>query len=370
MHIGKRISLIAIVLTLCLLVVSCVDDPASSIASTSSEASISSENTSSIVPLSSATESPEFNDLPTWTQNDVMPYLFGYPNLLVSDDGWIYYSPEMNGGFYKMQTDGTGGTEIFSPTDYYSFVLQDGWIYYKTNSNSGLWKVKTDGTDNTQLVEQATGLPLGFQGDLIFYTANVGESSYVFSIHEDGTGQKQIMNYDHLNPTDGWINSYSNQIYTYNLNDNTYYSMNMDGSDKMKISDSTLNGPLCYQDGVLYYINRNDGYVYQMKTDGSDVMKISGHKTNPDTWTRLCVDNGWLYYLSPITVTSDGWSNSYKIYKVRTDGTDESLLCDTPASGLLGATGSHIYFQNYLEKGKAYVIKNDGTGLTELNLQY
>ena len=66
----------------------------------------------------------------------------------------------------------------------------------------------------------------------------------------------------------------------------------------------------------------------------------------------------WIFYRN----TSDG----NKLYKIRTDNTNQTQLNDD-ISSYINVVGDWIYYRNGTDKGKIYKIRTDGTGRTKLN---
>ena len=82
---------------------------------------------------------------------------------------------------------------------------------------------------------------------------------------------------------------------------------------------------------------------------------------NTANWGLAAEQGGWIYYSN-----RDGGPDSYKPYKIRTDGTGKTKLCNDAAE-YLNVVGDWVYYSQGAEQGKLYKIRTDGTGRTKLS---
>src|SRR5690554_5305538 len=107
-------------------------------------------------------------------------------------------------------------------------------------------------------------------------------------------------------------------------------------------------------DGWIYYMNFSEDYaLFRMKTDGTEESPVS-----QDICYLLNASGDWLYYASG---KEDG-----KIYKIRPDGSEKTLVIDSVAMNMI-VSDEHIYFLDFsIEAGpdmfKIFRVRTDGTG--------
>jgi len=257
-------------------------------------------------------------------------------------DGWIYcnYVHDVHNankfGFYKMRTDGSEETLVFD--DFATFVnVSDGWIYYgdnygETDKRTGIYKVRLDGSGKKQLTSGVYPFYLNVSGDMIYYIGEAysyGEfdvSSYgdLYGVRTDGKGNKLIYKAEEVGGIGG---------------------INVVGE-------------------WIYYAEKA-GNLCKMRTDGTEktVLK-AGEAISPDG-NYVNVAGGWVYY------EGDYYDGDYGVspralYKIRTDGTEDTLLDANPVRNV-NVVGDWIYYYSYGKKWGYHKIRTDGTEKQLLN---
>jgi len=113
-------------------------------------------------------------------------------------------------------------------------------------------------------------------------------------------------------------------------------------------------GCAALQGDWIYYVNNSDSYkLYKVKKDGTGKSKLSD-----DMPKYINVLGDWIYY-------SDD-SDAGKLYKIKTDGTGKAVLSEDDAY-YVNAAGDWIYYKNNSDASRLYKIKTDGTGKTKVN---
>ena len=124
-------------------------------------------------------------------------------------------------------------------------------------------------------------------------------------------------------------------------------------------SGNLTNGGTVVSDGkFIYYANSSDGYkLYRTKLDGSSKLKISDSVCG-----SLNTVGDWIYY-------SVSWGNP-GIYKMKKDGSHKTLIVNSQTEGI-AVVNDWIY---YLVRGASgsqqnilYKIKTDGKSKTKIN---
>ena len=109
-------------------------------------------------------------------------------------------------------------------------------------------------------------------------------------------------------------------------------------------------GVATMQGDWIYYINTNGTKIRKMRADGtekSDVLSVTGAQS-------LNVIGEWVYFING--------SDNLRPYKVKTDGTGLTKLCDDSAEELI-ATKDWIYY-NDISNAKIRRMKTDGSSNT------
>ncbi|MBC2580174.1 cell wall-binding repeat-containing protein [Clostridium sp. DJ247] len=118
----------------------------------------------------------------------------------------------------------------------------------------------------------------------------------------------------------------------------------------------------------IYYQNSNDPGVYPSNI-GSGIRTMHGKiykiKTDGTNDTKLCDDvalyptvvEDWIYYIN--------LSDNGNLYKIKTDGSNKTSLNKDTVS-FFDISGGYIYYKNDSDNAKLYKIKTDGSNRTSL----
>lgn len=104
----------------------------------------------------------------------------------------------------------------------------------------------------------------------------------------------------------------------------------------------------------IYYSN-GFGKMYKMKNDGSQESVISDVNNNGDlgyvNYEDMNVIDGWIYYVEDRTYASSNPTNyKYRLYKVKTDGSSRVKVISSEDSGKienLNVAGDWIYYSEW-----------------------
>lgn len=248
------------------------------------------------------------------------------------------------------------GTTVFDGT----------YLYYRRQSDGGnLYREKPDGS-GLQKVSDSNTIFLNVSGDWIYYSG-LRKFGGIFKTKKDGSGDIVKLSSD--NPDS--IHLYGQYIYYINSIPNTgerkLYKIKIDGShlSEIKTADKSILGVSSTQlnvfdDWIYTIVYTNDGFgthksvLYRIKTDGSSSQKILD--SYPDSFF---VDNGWIYY-----------TNASGLSKIKSDGTDNTLIVSSPFRGYLYSINSENDFLYYTiksgEDAGVYRIRKDGSNMQRL----
>lgn len=267
---------------------------------------------------------------------------------VVEKDGYIYYRNYVDGGLYKIKTDGTGRMKLSDHSPIRINIIGD-WVYYFVDNERGaLYKVKKDGSEETKVLEGPME-DINMIGEFIFYR-NREDSEKLYKIRIDGTGKTKISDdyATNINISGEWI------YYTDSRAVNEIYRIKQDGTYKEKIG-SERAAFMVVEGDKIYYINMNDSRkLYVINPDGTSKKKLQD-----TTMKYFNIVAGRIYY------TPD--SGTAGLYSIAMGGGDlKTLTTDRLSdiydySGRLTIIGDWIYYTNISEFNKLYRIKTDGS---------
>ncbi len=111
----------------------------------------------------------------------------------------------------------------------------------------------------------------------------------------------------------------------------------------------TNGGLMAQQDQWLYFKGLFGGTHYLLKKNLSsgEIIKVSDDRAN-----YINIVGEWIYYTTG--------KENYSIVKIRTDGTERTILADDKAE-YMNVVGDRIYYANFSSYAKLYTMRVDGT---------
>ena len=205
-----------------------------------------------------------------------------------------------------LQTEGTVCTPKFSPDGrhivYCAEIPNDNILYIHTYHNHHIYKMDVNGQNNCLIIKEGASPKYSPQGDKIAYlTTGQDGSSQISVANADGSGQKELTSsvspywYDTGFPRDGngdpqWTPDGEKIVYvSYESGKAEIFIMNVDGSNKTRLSDAEFRGenPAITPDGkyILFTSRRpsNIGLdaIYIMDLDGKNQRMLYGTGSFP-----------------------------------------------------------------------------------------
>ncbi|MBE6915828.1 MAG: DUF5050 domain-containing protein [Ruminococcaceae bacterium] len=131
------------------------------------------------------------------------------------------------------------------------------------------------------------------------------------------------------------------------------YSMDLDGNDKKKLTESEAQFINVVGDKIIYCDASNNYYGCTLGKDGSDLKVFL-----PMMSMNYIVFDERIYFVN--------WAAECKIYSVDMEGKDPKVVCDMAAEDLY-QYGAWLYFTAKDQESCIYRIKINGEGLDQVN---
>lgn len=177
------------------------------------------------------------------------------------NEGVKLYSKKRQTGLLTV-LDEIANPELVGADMLYSDIqIVDDYIYYMpfdTNDDDKeyyVWRMKKDGSEKKQITSRKT-YQYRIYREKIYYTVLLGEESF-YSINLDGTGEQKISGFC---PVDSWLRN--GKLYYYDMEEFQFFVRNVDGS-------GTPEFLFEYQNNFTYVV-AEDGTLYCMDIDLSD----------------------------------------------------------------------------------------------------
>ncbi|EJO5348241.1 cell wall-binding repeat-containing protein [Clostridium botulinum] len=291
---------------------------------------------------------------------------------IVYDRGYIYYNkPSDNYSLHRMKSDGSNDTKIMndSPT---SILIGKNHIYYNTfsfdsskNKSIGIYRTTLDGKNKVKLSNYSDyGLPMALDDNYIYYLKDCSDGNKIWKVKTDGSSESEVSfnlkygySIDHgfcsFCLKNGWI--YTN-MYIGTAADNydlKFVMAKPDGSEIKVISNESFD---MFQpvDDYIYYSNSKG--IYKIKNDGTNNTLLTSDKYKNNDVYSLNVCNDHVYYT---IAAGDDKSYLDGIYQMNLDGTEDTRLIQGSAT-FLWTTPKWIYFDTGTENGTYRINYNGG----------
>ena len=236
-------------------------------------------------------------------------------------------------------------------------VLAKGYFNIQSNMTTKCFLVTYDeyGAGNTGGNINNNGIVALDQEGYIYYS-NAADGEKLYKIGFDGVFNKKISE----NKAQ-YINISKDYIYYSNYSDGgKLYKSKLDGSEAQRLVDDkaayiTLSGE------DIYYSNHSDGgKLYRIKKDASDAKADHGNPVMVDyenysgevgEVAYINIDGDWIYYIN--------YSDGHKPYVINKEGTYRGKLSDEYATSLQ-VSGDWVYYCS--GSGVISKVKKDGAG--------
>lgn len=264
----------------------------------------------------------------------------------------------------------------------YGYTAEQGkWIYFVAPSEDGtaisIYKSKKDGTDKKELVKDNWKvLSLNIVGNYIYFIAispDEIEQSSTLSIDKEsmdtinnkiyrmklnGMGL-EVINSNEFHNSCYEIYVVEDKIYYIGVDANIYY-MNLDGSNKTKLNDDKTGFLGVTKDYIILNLKKKNDEnseqkqsvsyeTYIMNRDGSDKKALTGERLY-----NVNIVEDYIYYVN----------ENYDIYKVKVDGTDNTLVSEQAVVYNMNIKNNKIYYMSYIKDSKdkaIYAMNLDGS---------
>lgn len=221
------------------------------------------------------------------------------------------------------------------------------WIYYIEDSFEGhnLFKIKKDGTLKTRLSNKPTE-SFTIRDNWIYLSersvatsANSSGKTELYKMQIDGTSKIKISDSDN-DLRDFYIVDdmvyYITQLSSSPKAD--VYSIDVDGGNKRHLIND-LFYCIGIMDGYMYYIKPNGG-IYKMELDGDgeqvNLVQDGVSLLKGPSGEKPQIKGEWIYYIE---------SSSKKMYKVKVDGSEKHLITDRKVYQKI-VEGEWIYYMD------------------------
>ncbi|WP_310603546.1 DUF5050 domain-containing protein [Anaerosporobacter sp.] len=287
--------------------------------------------------------------------------------LVVKDQGYLYYKKGTVGSDYKLvsQKVGTTKTTTLTTKEIKNFYVQNKYVYYvvkdsKTSKNS-IYRVGRDGKNTKCLVTVNKGEIIGIVGDYVYYSYYKNYDKMIIARIQVAAkkGSNKILsttstNYYNFKPVIA-----NNRIYYTNNKRTIIYSMTLGGKTTEKlISGTSVDSLTVGKDGLYYLCNKNTGTI---KSCTTDVMKVSfkGKVTKLDSFNQKKVSD--YRVKAGKEAANDYTSFTVKLHQVTTDNVYYSLSDDQYISYLFkastdGSSVKRIMDEKTYESYDGYVL--------------
>ena len=274
---------------------------------------------------------------------------------IVKDGNWLYESGKLS----KVNLDGTNKTYIGQA---YGDIIgvADGWVYYVDTTighpgSEGIYKIKDN--EKIKLTNDDYIMDAVLYKGSIYYA--LGPKAYDNNVIKGGLYKVDIDGKNKIQLSDQMvenINIYKDFIY-YSGNQQIF-KMSTDGINRTKICDNYVQFLKLSGDNIYFSNGDDKDKLYKISIDGTNEKKL-----NDDISWDIQVSGNWIYYNNnpydghtAMVIPLDQTRGN--IYKITINGTDRTKL-NSEVSRLSEVVDGWIYYNNWSDR-KSYKMKLDG----------
>lgn len=267
-----------------------------------------------------------------------------YGGMAAAQGDWIYYTDEKNGLFKMNEKSG-----IIQPLDKdncFSINVIGPWVYY--SNDKGIYKIGTDGQNKTRISEEKNDLSIQMVTKSYIYYA---EGNKLARMNLDGTGKKDI------GESTAIIGTTAGKmvLLEYNMAEfassaaltPTYklYTANKDGGNKNSIGKIKSHmGYIHVEGSKIYYLDADKQRLMEYNSKSDSSTQVIDRDMN------ICsISDGWIYY-------TDKGNN---LNRIRLNGQDEKKLASEGGYSL-SIVGNWILYRNNND-GTTYRMRTNGS---------
>ncbi|MFZ5987452.1 MAG: DUF5050 domain-containing protein [Bacillota bacterium] len=169
-------------------------------------------------------------------------------------------------------------------------------------------------------------------------------------VKKDGSEKVKISDssVNYMNIVGDWI-YYSSSYFLEEDDRMRLYKMKLDGSSPTRLSEDIAGFVNVVGDWIYYVNGSDDDTPYKVRLDGKGAQKISDISMK-----YMTVEDGWIYFQR---ISDD------TLCKMRTSGSDVKELCDVTGSDMyINKVGDWIYFSSDSDDPGIYRVSKDGRG--------
>lgn len=194
--------------------------------------------------------------------------------------------------FCRANPDGTDKREIFRG-DFVRIIIDQGWLYFTDLSDGNkLWRVKLDGSEPEMILDQQWdfGMIAFVYDNWVYFHGGNGE---IYRVRSDG---------EYLAPFSSnidfpyWVKS--GYLYYNSIDDDGFYRMRPDGSDKKRISDR--DGQFMLAGDWIYCYSQSGTYRIRLDGSNKEILSYSYYWYNDGFRIYPSENHDIMYYFDDI----------------------------------------------------------------------
>jgi hypothetical protein len=222
---------------------------------------------------------------------------------------------------------------------------------------------------------------LNIVGNHLYYSGVNGNNSHIYRVNKDGSSRTTLVTIDGYNAP--YFNVVGEHIYY--LDAGILYRVNLDGTSRQKLADTTADVRhfTVYGDYVYYFTVLNKFHegvfseISRVKTDGSGGYEnIVMYQSPSETFSiiyQMMIDGDKIYYSTNSPIVTDGRTRQTQtLRRANLDGSGQEIVLDSVLEGSFNVTGGWIYYfestgdMNMWSQYSIFKARADGTGKVEL----
>lgn len=275
--------------------------------------------------------------------------------MAVEDDNYLYFTNVEDNSYIYRKNIKSGEVEQLTKGYYsYNLNLVGDYIYYIRGIPGIIQRVNLNTLKEKTIVHNRSENLIVYNNNMYYRLSEDNDWGKLYKADLNGK-HKTIIAYDVVN-----FVIENNYIYYLSNNDGLIYRIDINGNGKIVLTDKkaySIGGVL---NGTVYFLDDDTNNIYSVDEKNKKCKLVLSQDCR-----SLNVNDGYIYYINAIK--SKNFQNEYKVYRVKTDGSQNELVVNKNKCSHINITKNYLIFYDENADFKCYYLDKNENTLNELS---
>lgn len=275
--------------------------------------------------------------------------------MAVEDDDYLYFTNVEDNSYIYRKNIKSGEVEQLTKGYYsYNLNLVGDYIYYIRGIPGVIQRVNVNTRKDKTIVNNRAENLIIYNNHMYYRLSEDNDWGKLYKADLNGKNKK-ILAYDVVN-----FVIENNYIYYLSNDDGLIYRIDINGNEKIVLTDKKANSIGGVLNGIVYFLDNDKYNIYSVDAKNKECKLLLSQNCR-----SLNVNDRYIYYLN--VIKSKNLQYDYKIYRVRTDGSQNELIVNKNNCSHINITKNYLIFYDEDLNFKCYYLDKNGNYLKELS---